>query len=92
MSDTNDVLKVSGGSNPQSVAAAVAHAIYAGQRPIMRAIGASAVNQAVKAGIIAAGFCAPRGHTLYFQLGFDDVTGDTGEKISCVILRAVTKD
>ena len=91
MSDEG-VLKVSGGSNPQSVGSAVAHAVYAGQRPIMRAIGASAVNQAVKAGIIAAGFCANRGMTVTYQLGFDEIEGDTGTKISCVTLRAVHPD
>ena len=92
MTTDENILKVSGGSNPQSVGSAVAHAVYTGQRPVMRAIGASAVNQMVKAGIIAAGFCANRGSTVYYQLGFDEIEGDSGTKISCVTMRAVPRD
>lgn len=87
MSDSKDhVLRVSGGSNPQSVASALTHALDAGQPVILRAIGASAVNQAVKAGIIASGFLAPKGHTLTFRLGFDTVEGEQQDEISCVKL------
>lgn len=55
----DDVVKVSGSSNPQSVGSIVARSVIAGQSPKMRAIGASAVNQAVKACAIARGFVAP---------------------------------
>ena len=46
---TDSIIKVSGSSNPQSVGSILARAISAGYTPKMRAIGASAVNQSVKA-------------------------------------------
>ena len=58
---TESIIKVSGSSNPQSVGSILARAISAGYTPKMRAIGASAVNQSVKACAIARGFVAPRG-------------------------------
>ena len=48
-----DIVKVSGTSNPQSVGSIVARSVVAGQSPKIRAIGASAVNQASKACDIA---------------------------------------
>lgn len=80
----DDVLKVSGSSNPQSVGSIMARAINAGQAPKMRAIGASAVNQAVKACAIARGFVAPRGLDLSFIIGFDDIQGEDGQTISAM--------
>ena len=41
-------LRVSASSNPQSVASAIAHAIYDKKEVKLRAVGAGAVNQAVK--------------------------------------------
>jgi len=61
-----DVIKVSGSSNPQSVGSILARSVTAGHNPKMRAIGASAVNQAAKAAAIARGFVAPRGIDLSF--------------------------
>ena len=57
----------------------------------MRAIGASAVNQAVKACAIARGFVAPRGVDLCFVIGFDDIEGDNGETISAIAFRPVAR-
>lgn len=87
----DDVLKVSGSSNPQSVGSILARAVNAGQTPKLRAIGASAVNQAVKAAAIARGFVAPRGIDLSFIIGFDDITGENGETISAISLKPVIK-
>jgi stage V sporulation protein S len=86
-----DVLKVSGSSNPQSVGSIVARAINAGQSPKIRAIGASAVNQAVKACAIARGFVAPRGLDITFIIGFDDIIGDNGEAISAISFKPVVR-
>jgi stage V sporulation protein S len=86
-----DVLKVSGSSNPQSVGSLLARAVTAGQTPKLRAIGASAVNQAVKAAAIARGFVAPRGIDLLFVVGFDDIEGENGETISAISLKPVIK-
>lgn len=83
MSDiAEDVIKVSGSSNPGSVGSILARCVVAGERPKVRAIGASAVNQASKACAIARGFVAPRGIDLTFIIGFDDIEGDSGDTIS----------
>jgi stage V sporulation protein S len=86
-----DIIKVSGSSNPQSVGSIMARAVNAGQSPRMRAIGASAVNQAVKACAIARGFVAPRGIDLVFVIGFDDVIGDNGTSISAMSFKPVIR-
>lgn len=87
----DEVVKVSGTSNPQSVASIVARAVVAGQIPRMRAIGASAVNQASKACAIARGFVAPRGIDLSFVIGFDDIKGENGEVISAITFKPVVR-
>jgi stage V sporulation protein S len=87
----DDIVKVSGSSNPQSVGSIVARSVIAGQSPKMRAIGASAVNQAVKACAIARGFVAPRGIDLCFIIGFDDIEGDNGDIISAIAFKPVTR-
>ncbi|CAB5222278.1 SpoVS Stage V sporulation protein SpoVS [uncultured Caudovirales phage] len=86
-----DILKVSGSSNPQSVGSIIARAINSGQAPKIRAIGASAVNQAVKACAIARGFVAPRGLDITFIIGFDDIIGDNGESISAISFKPVVR-
>jgi stage V sporulation protein S len=87
----DDIVKVSGSSNPQSVGSIVARSVIAGQQPKMRAIGASAVNQAVKACAIARGFVAPRGIDLTFVIGFDDIAGDNGDTISAISFKPVPR-
>ena len=56
-----DVLKVSAKSNPNSVAGALAGVLREKGCAEMQAIGAGALNQAVKAVAIARGFVAPGG-------------------------------
>lgn len=90
-SSLEEVIKVSGSSNPQSVGSILARAVNAGQSPKMRAIGASAVNQAVKACAIARGFVAPRGLDLTFILAFDDIEGENGTTISAMSFRPVCR-
>jgi stage V sporulation protein S len=87
----DDILKVSGSSNPQSIGSVLARAINNGQTPKMRAIGASAVNQASKAAAIARGFVAPRGIDLSFVIGFDDIQGDNGETISAISFKPIVR-
>ena len=50
-----EVLKISSKSNPNSVAGAIAGLIKESQKAEMQAIGAGALNQAVKAVAIARG-------------------------------------
>jgi stage V sporulation protein S len=71
-------LRVSAGSNPQSVASAIAHAIYDKREVKLRAVGAGAVNQAVKAIAIARGFVAPRGMDLTDKPGFTTIDSRDG--------------
>jgi stage V sporulation protein S len=77
-------LRVGGGSNPQSVASAIAHAIYDNRAVKLRAVGAAAVNQAVKAIAIARGYVAPRGLDLTCKPGFTTIESRDGE-ISALI-------
>ena len=51
-----DILKISTKSNPNSVAGAIAGLIKEKGRAEMQAIGAGALNQAIKAVAIARGF------------------------------------
>ncbi|GAA2321935.1 hypothetical protein GCM10010149_88790 [Nonomuraea roseoviolacea subsp. roseoviolacea] len=67
------VLRVSASSNASATAAAVAHAVYEGKKVSLRAIGAGAVNQAVKALAIAQSFVGSRGYSLTCRPGFATV-------------------
>lgn len=91
MAEEIGLIKVSGSSNPTSVASIIARALVAGQSPKIRAVGASAVNQAVKALAIARGFVAPRGLDLQVIPAFDDIEGDSGETISAIALIATAR-
>jgi stage V sporulation protein S len=91
MSEPTDdqVLKVGAGSNPQSVASAIAHSIYENHTCKIRAIGAGAVNQAVKAIAIARGYTAPRGIDLKCIPGFSTITSHDGD-ISAIVFTIVS--
>ena len=77
-------LRVSAGSNAQSVGSAIAHALYETPQVKLRAVGASAVNQAVKAIAIARGYVAPRGLDLTCRPGFATVESRDGS-ISAIV-------
>ena len=87
----DDLIKVSGTSNPQSVGSIIARAVVRGESPNNRAIGANAVNQACKSLAIARGFVAPRGIDLLFMPGFDDIQGDSGDTISAMSFKPVIR-
>ena len=59
-----EVLKVSTKSNPNSVAGALAAIIKEKNIVEIQAVGAGAINQAVKAIAIARGFVAPSGRDI----------------------------
>jgi stage V sporulation protein S len=71
---TIDVLKVSGKSNPNSVAGALASVLRQKGSAELQAIGAAALNQAVKAIAIARGFVAPSGMELVCIPSFTQIT------------------
>ncbi len=75
-----DVLKVSSRSKPTSVAGALAGVIRDKGYVEMQAIGAGAVNQAIKAIAIARGYVAPSGLDLVFTPSFVDVDIDGEER------------
>ena len=68
-----EILKISSKSNPNSVAGAIAGLVKESQRAEMQAIGAGALNQAVKAVAIARGFVAPSGVDLVCIPAFAEV-------------------
>ena len=68
-----EILKISSKSNPNSVAGAIAGLVKETNRAEMQAIGAGALNQAVKAVAIARGFVAPSGVDLVCVPAFAEV-------------------
>lgn len=66
-------IKVSSKSNPNSVAGAIAGAINEERKVELQALGAAAVNQAVKSIAIARGFVAPQGIDLRCVPAFTSV-------------------
>ena len=71
-----EVLKVSARSNPNAVAGALAGVIRESGAAEMQAVGAGALNQAVKAIAIARGFVAPHGVDLICVPAFADIEID----------------
>ena len=67
------LLKVAANSNASSLAGALAQEIENHDRVEMQAIGAGALNQAIKAIAIARGFVAPRGIDLVCVPAFVEV-------------------
>lgn len=68
-----DSLKVSSRSNPNLVAGALVAVIREKGYAEMQAVGAGALNQAVKAIAIARGFVAPSGQDLSCRPAFADI-------------------
>ena len=60
----SNILKISSKSNPSSVAGSLTAALKEYKKVELHAVGAGAVNQAVKAIAIARGFVAPQGEDL----------------------------
>ena len=67
------VLKVASSSNPSSVAGALVKNMQEGKEVELLAVGAGAVNQAVKAVAIARGYVSPQGVDITIKPGFEDV-------------------
>lgn len=69
-----EILKVSSKSNPGLVAGALAGVINDHGEAELQAVGAGAVNQAVKAIAISRGFLAPTGKEIICVPSFSEVT------------------
>jgi stage V sporulation protein S len=88
--DPDNVIRVGGGSDPQAVASAISNAFYQSSTVTMRAVGASAVNQSVKAIAIARGYLATRGVDLVCRPGFTNIEGRNGsDSISAIVFRLI---
>jgi stage V sporulation protein S len=75
-----DVLKVSAQSQPKSVAGALAAVLREKSVAELQAVGAGAVNQAVKAIAITRGFVAPNGIDLVVVPAFAEIKIDGEER------------
>lgn len=71
--EPHEVIKVSAHSSVSSVAGAIASQIREFGECEVQVIGAGALNQAVKACIIARGFVAPEGYDLSFVPAFSEI-------------------
>lgn len=81
-----EVLKVSADSKPKSVAGAVAAVVREKGSVELQAVGAGAVNQAVKAIAISRGFVAPNGIDLVTIPAFTKVEIDGQERTAIKFL------
>ncbi|MEG0295978.1 MAG: stage V sporulation protein S [Clostridium sp.] len=81
-----EVLKVSTKSNPNSVAGALAAIIKEKNIVEIQAVGAGAINQAVKAIAIARGFVAPSGKDIVCIPAFTDIQIDGEERTAIKLI------
>ncbi|MFO7941839.1 MAG: stage V sporulation protein S [Bacillota bacterium] len=83
-----ELLRVSSNSKPKSVAGALSAVIRSQGEAELQAVGASAVNQAVKAIAIARGFVAPNGIDLVTVPAFVEISIDGEERTAIKFLIA----
>ncbi len=81
-----EVLKVSSKSNPNSVAGALAGVIREHGSAEIQAVGAGAINQAIKAVAIARGFVSPSGIDLVCIPAFADIIIDGEERTAIKLI------
>ncbi len=81
-----ETLKVSSKSNPNRVAGALANIIREKGTVEMQAVGAGALNQAIKAIAIARGFVAPSGKNLICIPAFSDISIDGEERTAIKLI------
>jgi stage V sporulation protein S len=81
-----DVLKVSSKSKPNSVAGALANAFKTAQAVEIQAIGAGAINQAIKSIAIARGYVAPTGKDLICIPTFSDIIIEGEERTAIKLI------
>ena len=81
-----EILKISSKSNPNSVAGAIAGLVKESSKAEMQAIGAGALNQAVKAIAIARGYVAPTGKDLICIPAFTDILIDGEERTAIKLI------
>jgi stage V sporulation protein S len=83
------LLRVKGSTSSPDLASVIAYGVYDGKKIVLRAIGAAAVNQAMKAVAIAQNFVASKGKQLWILPCFADVQMEDGTVTAMVFkLRA----
>ena len=80
------MLKVSSKSNPNSVAGAIANIFREKGSVEIQAVGAGAINQAIKAIAIARGFMAPSGLNLVCIPAFSDISIEGEERTAIKLI------
>ena len=83
---TMETLKVGTKSNPNSVAGALANVFREKDSVEIQAIGAGALNQAIKAIAIARGYLAPIGVDLVCIPAFTNITIDGEERTAIKLI------
>lgn len=81
-----NMLKVSSKSNPSKVAGALANVFRENGIVEIQAIGAGAINQAIKAIAIARGFIAPSGVDLMCIPAFQDISINGEERTAIKLI------
>ncbi|MBQ8534177.1 MAG: stage V sporulation protein S [Bacilli bacterium] len=81
-----EILKVSSKSNANSVAGALANVFRDKGIVEIQAVGAGALNQAIKAIAIARGFVAPNGKNLVCIPAFSDISIDGEERTAIKLI------
>lgn len=81
-----EILKVSSRSVPNSVAGAIAGVVRESGSVEIQAVGAGAVNQAIKAIAVARGYLAPTGFDVVCIPSFSAVTIDDEERTAIKIV------
>ena len=81
-----ETLKVSSKSNPNSVAGALANVFREKGTVEIQAVGAGALNQAIKAIAIARGFVAPSGKNLVCIPAFADIIIDGEDRTAIKLI------
>ena len=79
-------LKISSKSSPNAIAGAIAGTIKEQKRAELKAIGAGALNQAIKGIAIARGFVAPLGIDLICIPAFTEVKIDDEDRTGIKLL------
>lgn len=86
-----EVLKVSSKTDVNKLAGAIAGEIREGKKVELQAIGAGALNQAIKGIAIAKGFLAPAGKEILCDPSFEDIAiegeGRTAIRIKVIVMK-----
>lgn len=82
--DSTAEIRVAARTSTTDLASAISHAVYDGKRVTLRAVGAGAVNQAVKGLVVAGSYAAQRGLVLANRPGFVTVQMDGEDRTAIV--------